>query len=110
MDVGDVAQQWWRAVELTESTAEDGAGDDEVPLPADEGGAGEGRGVIRWEAEEEQLDEIVNQNRRIRRWRRRRGGRRLGFVRLGKRRGEESDCFCVFWSLQRRHIAIFDEP
>ena len=69
MDVGDVAQQWWRAVELTESTAEDGAGDDAVPLPADEGGAGEGRGVIRWEAEEEQLDEVVNQNRRIRRWR-----------------------------------------
>lgn len=60
VDVGNVALQRWRAVELTESTAEDGAGDDAVPVPTDEGGASEAGGVIRGNAEEELLDEVFN--------------------------------------------------
>ena len=66
-------------MELDVPTAEDGASDDAVPLLADEGGAGEVRGVLRWEAEEALLDELVHQSRRIPRRRRRHGGRRLGF-------------------------------
>ncbi|OQU88812.1 hypothetical protein SORBI_3002G099932 [Sorghum bicolor] len=57
------------SVELAEPAAEAAVGKDAAPELADEGGADEARGVVRWEAEEERFDELVqlHQRRRPRR-------------------------------------------
>jgi hypothetical protein len=55
-----------RAVELTESEAEAGGGDDAAPALADERGAEEARGVVWRDAEEDLLHELVHQLRRRR--------------------------------------------
>jgi len=53
-------------VELAEPAPEAGARDEAAPLLADEGDVDEERGVVRWEAEEDLLDELlhVHQGRR----------------------------------------------
>ena len=51
-----------RAVELAEPAPEVGVGDEAAPELADEGGADEGRGVVRREAEEDLLDGVVHQS------------------------------------------------
>jgi len=55
-------------VELAEPAAEAvvGAGDEAAPLLADEGGAGEARGVVGREAEEHLLHDLLRQRRRRR--------------------------------------------
>jgi len=60
------SQHWGRTVELAEPAPEAGARDEAAPLLADEGGVDEERGVVRWEAEEDLLDELlhVHQGRR----------------------------------------------
>ena len=52
------SQHWGRTVELAEPAPEAGARDEAAPLLADEGGVDEERGVVRWEAEEDLLDEL----------------------------------------------------
>jgi hypothetical protein len=83
---GDVAGPWpaaaeeaeyrGRPVELTEPAAESGVGDDAAPALADERGVEEVRGVVRWNAEEDLLHELVHQRRRLRRPRRHAARRR----------------------------------
>ena len=55
-------------MELAEAAAEAvvGAGDEAAPLLADEGGAGEARGVVGREADEDLLHELLQQRRRRR--------------------------------------------
>ena len=54
------------AVDLAELAAEGRAGDEAAPPLADEGGVDEARGVVGREAEEELLDELVQQSGRRR--------------------------------------------
>lgn len=59
------AEHWWGAVvEVAESAAEDGVGDEMVPELADGAGADEGCWAVRWEAEQDLLDELICQRRR----------------------------------------------
>jgi hypothetical protein len=48
------------AVELAEPAAEAGVADEAAPAPADEGRADEQRGVVRRDAEEDLLHEVVH--------------------------------------------------
>ena len=64
--IAEEAQQGGRAVELAEPAAEGGAGDEAAPEPADKRGADEARGITRREAEEDLLDELLQQLRRHR--------------------------------------------
>lgn len=59
------AEHGRRPVELPESAAEIGAGDEAEPGPADVGGAEEARRVVRRKPEEDRLDEIVHQPRHM---------------------------------------------
>ncbi|TVU40571.1 hypothetical protein EJB05_14038, partial [Eragrostis curvula] len=65
--VAEDAQHGRRAVELAVAAAEAGIGGEAAPLLTDQRGADEGRGVVRWNAEEDVLDEHVRQFRRRRR-------------------------------------------
>lgn len=69
VEVDDGAQHGRRAVEAAEPAAEVAAGDDAEPPLADERRTEEARGVVRREAEEHLLHELVEQLlRRRRRW------------------------------------------
>jgi len=65
-EVAEESEHRCRAVEFPESAAEAGIGDDAVPGLADEGGVDEDLGLGRREAEEELLDELVQQSGRRR--------------------------------------------
>jgi hypothetical protein len=55
-------------VELAEAATESLGGDEPEPALADEGSADEACRVIRWEPEEDLLDELVHQRRRHHAW------------------------------------------
>ena len=65
-EVAEESEHRCRTVEFPESAAEAGIGDDAVPGLADEGGVDEDLGLGRREAEEELLDELVQQSGRRR--------------------------------------------
>ena len=64
VEVADHPQHWGVAVELAEAAAEAGVGDEAAPAPADERGADEIRGLVRRQAEEYLLHELIQQRRR----------------------------------------------
>lgn len=66
-DIGDEAEQGWGAVELAESAAEAGAGDDGAPALADEGGLDKACWVVGRESEQDLLHQLLRQRRRRRR-------------------------------------------
>jgi len=51
-------------VEAAVPAEEGGVGEDAAPGPADEGGAEQALGLVRWEAEEDLSDGVVDQLRR----------------------------------------------
>lgn len=59
-------QQWRRSVEGAVMAAEGGVGEEAAPALTDHGGAREGCGVVRREAEEDLLEELGHQLRRLR--------------------------------------------
>jgi hypothetical protein len=62
--VADHPQHWGAAVELAVAAAEARVGDEAAPVPADERGADEPRRLMRREAEEHLLHELIRQGRR----------------------------------------------
>ena len=58
------SQHWSSPVELVEAAVEAAVADDASPCLADESGAEEARGLVRGEAEEDLLDELLRECRR----------------------------------------------